>query len=216
MKRSVDLSLYLVTRRDSLEIEEFLTIIHASLQGGVTAVQLREKEASAREIINLSKRLQLFLKPLGIPLIINDRVDIAHVVGADGVHLGQSDLSVAEARIILGKKAIIGLSVESLKQARTAIEEDVDYLAASPIFCTKTKTDCGEPWGLNGLKQLCMTSKYPVIAIGGINETNVKEVIECGVAGIALVSAIFDSFCPRTAAHTMINRMKGNAKSTTL
>lgn len=209
MKHPVDLSLYLVTRRDSLGIEEFLTIIRASVNGGVTAVQLREKDASAREIINLGKRLLLLLKPLGIPLIINDRVDIAHILGADGVHLGQSDLSVAEARKILDKKAIVGLSVESLKQARTALEEDVDYLAASPLFCTKTKTDCGEPWGLHGLKQLCTTSKYPVIAIGGINETNVKEVMDCGAAGVALASAIFDSSCPRTVACAMITRMKG-------
>jgi thiamine-phosphate pyrophosphorylase len=211
MKRSIDLSLYLVTRRDSLGIEEFLTIIRAAVNGGVTIVQLREKDASAREIINLGKRLLLLLKPLGIPLIINDRVDIVHAVGADGVHLGQSDLNVVEARAILGKKAIIGISIESLKQAETAIEEDVDYLAASPIFHTKTKMDCAEPWGLSGLKQLCITSEYPVVAIGGINETNVKQVMNCGVAGVALVSAIFDSSCPQTAARTMISRMKGYA-----
>lgn len=162
MKRSIDLSLYLVTRRDSLGIEEFLTIIRAAVNGGVTVVQLREKDASAREIINLGKRLLLLLKPLGIPLIINDRVDIAYAVGADGVHLGQSDLNVAEAREILGKKAIIGISIESLQQAATAIGKDVDYLAASPIFHTKTKTDCAEPWGLSGLKQLCITSEYPL------------------------------------------------------
>lgn len=206
MKRSIDLSLYLVTRRDALGIEEFLTIISAAVDGGVTVVQLREKNASAREIISLGKRLMLLLKPLGVPLIINDRVDIAHALRADGVHLGQSDLNVAEARSILGKKALIGISVESLQQA-TAIEEDVDYLAAN-IFHTKTKTDSAQPWGLNGLKQLCITSEYPVIAIGGINETNVRDVMECGAAGVALVSAIFDASCPKTAAQTMIRRMK--------
>jgi thiamine-phosphate pyrophosphorylase len=153
----------------------------------------------------------LLLKPLGIPLIINDRVDIAHAIGADGVHLGQSDLNVVEARAILGKKAIIGISIESLKQAEAAIEEDVNYLAASPIFPTKTKTDCGEPWGLDGLKQLCTISEYPVVAIGGINETNVKQVMDCGAAGVALVSAIFDSSCPQTSSQTMISRMSGNA-----
>jgi thiamine-phosphate pyrophosphorylase len=211
MKRSIDLSLYLVTRRDSMEIEEFLTTIHAAVNGGVTVVQLREKNTSARETIDLGKRLMLLLKPLGISLIINDRVDIAHAVGADGVHLGQSDLNVAEARAILGKKAIIGVSVESLQQAEIAIEEDVDYLAASPIFHTKTKTDCAEPWGLNGLKQLCITSEYPVVAIGGINETNVREVMDCGAAGVALVSAIFDASCPKTAARTILHRMKGYA-----
>lgn len=211
MKRSMDLSLYLVTRRGSLGIEEFLTIIHAAVSGGVTVVQLREKEASAREIISLGKRLIVLLKPLGIPLIINDRVDVAHAIGADGVHLGQSDLNVAEARAILGKKAMIGISVESLQQSEKAIVEDVDYLAASPIFHTKTKTDCAEPWGLNGLKQLCIATEYPVVAIGGINETNVREVMDCGAAGVALVSSIFDASCPKTAARTMIQRMMNYA-----
>lgn len=207
MKHIIDLSLYLVTRREGLGLEEFLSIILASVEGGVKAVQLREKETSARELISLGKRLLILLKPLGIPLIINDRVDIAHAVGADGVHLGQSDLSVAEARTILGKKAIIGLSVETLEQAEIAFKEDVDYLAASPIFHTHSKTDCGKPWGLNGLKQLCTISKCPVIAIGGINETNVEQIMDCGAAGVALVSAIFDATCPKKAAHTIIKRM---------
>lgn len=207
MKRSVDLSLYLVTRRDSLGLEKFLSIIRDAIEGGVTVVQLREKNASAREVIHLGKKLLLLLRPLGIPLIINDRVDVAHAIGADGIHLGQTDLSVAEARAILGKQAIVGLSVESLHQAETAMQEDVDYLAASPLFHTKTKTDCGEPWGLDGLKHLCTISKYPVIAIGGVNETNVKEVMGSGAAGVALVSAVFDSPCPRSAAR----RMRGYA-----
>ncbi len=208
MKRLVDLSLYLVTSREALELEDFFNIIRASIDGGVRIVQLREKEASAREMIIIGKRLLSLLKPLGIPLIINDRVDVAHAIGADGVHLGQSDLRVAEARAILGGKAIIGLSVESLEQAVAAIEEDVDYLAASPIFRTKTKADCSEPWGLNGLKQLCAVSNHPVIAIGGIDETNAKQIIECGAVGVAVVSAIFNASCPKTAALTMINRMK--------
>jgi thiamine-phosphate pyrophosphorylase len=211
MKRSIDLSLYLVTRREALGIEEFLSVIHAAVNGGVTVVQLREKEASARETIHLGKKLIMLLKPLGVPLIINDRVDIAHAIGADGVHLGQSDLSVSEARAILGKKAMIGISVESLQQAQNAMVEDLDYLAASPIFHTKTKTDCAEPWGLNGLKQLCTATKYPVVAIGGINETNVRDVMDCGASGVALVSAIFDAACPRSAARTVIQRMKKDA-----
>jgi len=205
MKCPIDLSLYLVTNRKALEFEDFFNIIRASINGGVRIVQLREKDSSARDMIIIGKKLLSILKPLGIPLIINDRVDVAHAVGADGVHLGQSDLRVGEARAILGKKAIIGLSVESLAKATVAIEEDVDYLAASPIFHTKTKADCGEPWGLDGLKQLCAVSKHPVIAIGGIDETNAKQIIECGAAGIAVVSAIFNASCPKNAALRMIH-----------
>lgn len=207
MKPFVDLSLYLVTHRESLSLDDFFQIIRASVEGGVTIVQLREKEASAREMITIGKKLLLLLKPYGIPLIINDRVDVAHAIGADGIHLGQSDLNVKEARAILGEKAIIGLSVESIEQAKAAVEEDVDYLAASPLFHTNTKTNCSAPWGLNGLKQLCEISNIPVIAIGGINETNVEQVIQCGAVGVALVSAIFNSPNPYGAASMMSKRI---------
>lgn len=196
-----DLSLYLVTHRGSRDLESFFKIIIAAVEGGVTLVQLREKECSAREMIDIGKKLLHLLRPLKIPLIINDRVDVAHVLQADGVHLGQSDLAVSEARAILGPQAIIGLSVESLEQARNAVIENVDYLAASPLFETKTKTDCTQPWGLQSLKELCSLSKHPIVAIGGINETNVMQVKECGVNGVAVVSAIFDAPCPKTAAH---------------
>lgn len=208
MKHFIDFSLYLVTNRKTLELENFFNIIRASIDGGVKIVQLREKNSSAREMITIGKRLLSVLKPLGIPLIINDRVDVAHAIGSDGVHLGQSDLKVEEARAILGEKAIIGLSVESLEQASEAMEEDVDYLAASPIFLTKTKTNCAKPWDLDGLKQLCAISKHPVVAIGGIDATNAQQIIRCGAAGVAVVSAIFNASCPKSAALKILKRMK--------
>lgn len=208
MKQSIDLSLCLVTHRGTLQLDEFFGIIRAAIDGGVTMVQLREKETSAREMISIGKKLLSFLKPMRIPLIINDRVDVAHAIAADGIHLGQSDLSVSEARAIIGENAMIGLSVESLEQANAASGEDVDYLSASPIFPTKSKVDCGEPWGLNGLKQLCAFSKHPVIAIGGIDASNAKDIVECGAAGIAVVSAIFSAPCPKTAASNIIKKMR--------
>lgn len=211
MKSPIDLSLYLVTNRGALTLEDFFRIISLSIEGGVKVIQLREKEASAHEMIAVGKRLRSLLKPLGIPLIINDRVDIAHAVNADGVHLGQSDLKVAEARAILGQQVIIGLSVETIEQAIAAADEDVDYLAASPVFLTKTKSDCERPWGLHGLQQLCSISRHPIVAIGGIDETNVEKVLECGVAGVAVVSAIFNAPCPKIAAIKITNRMKRNA-----
>lgn len=204
----MNLSLYLVTQRTSNDIDFFFKTILAAVEGGVTIVQLREKEISARDFIDIGKKLLCLLKPLNIPLIINDRVDIAHSIRADGVHLGQSDLSVSEARAILGKQAFIGLSVENLDQAKTVLKEDVDYLAVSPLFHTKTKTDCSTPWGLQGLKELCTLSKHPVIAIGGINETNAKQVIECGAQGVAVVSAIFNAPCPKTAARRIKNALE--------
>ncbi len=132
-----------------------------------------------------------FLKPLGIPLIINDRVDVAHAINADGVHLGQSDLKVSEARAILGQKVIIGLSVETIEEVMVAADEDVDYLAASPVFLTKTKSDYERPWGLHGLQHLCSISRHPIVAIGGIDETKVEKVLECGVEGVAVCFCYF-------------------------
>jgi thiamine-phosphate pyrophosphorylase len=199
--------LYLVTRRDKLELDQFFNIILKSIEGGVKMVQLREKETSSHEVITLGKRLQALLRPLKVPLIMNDRVDIAHEIGADGVHLGQSDVKVSEARKKLGQQAIIGLSVETMDQVLEAQELAVDYLAASPVFATRTKGDCGIPWGLQGLKQACSISRHPVIAIGGVDEGNVEQILECGAVGVAVVSAIFDAPCPKAAALTIINKM---------
>lgn len=207
MKRPIDLSLYLVTTRNR-GFTDFFQIIRQAIAGGVTVVQLREKDASDDEVIELGKALQSLLKPLAIPLIINDRVEIAHRLRADGVHLGQSDLKASEARAMLGKDAIIGLSVETLDQAKAAQQEDVDYLAASPVFPTRTKTDCSKPWGLQDLKTLCSISRFPVVAIGGITESNVQTVLACGVNGVAIVSPIFNALCPETAARTLIQKMR--------
>lgn len=193
--------LYLVTDQRNLTEEQFLHIVQEAIKGGVKMVQLREKEASARTLMGLGKKLLAILRPQNIPLIINDRVDVAHALQADGVHLGQSDLPVAEARTILGPKALIGLSVETLEQNW----EGADYLAASPIFATATKRDHAPPWGLDGLRQLCTVSQKPVFAIGGINETNIGEVRSAGAAGVAVVSAIFQAPCPQTAARRLIH-----------
>ncbi|MFI5344419.1 MAG: thiamine phosphate synthase [Chlamydiales bacterium] len=207
MKNSIDFSLYLVTHRGSLPFDDLLRIILQSIEGGVKIVQLREKEITSDEMIALGKKLLSFLRPRGIPLIINDRIDVAYEINADGVHLGQSDVNVDAARLILGEQAIIGLSVETIDQWIDAEKQDVDYLAASPVFFTKTKQNCSTPWGLDGLKHLCSISHHPIIAIGGIDETNVVQVTECGVAGVAVVSAIFNAPCPKTAAKAISNKL---------
>lgn len=182
-------------------VDELLKVVQG---GGVTHVQLRDKHASDRALTQVARHLCSLLK---VPLIMNDRVDVALVVGADGVHLGQSDLKVSDARTVLGKQALIGLSVETLEQAQAAALEDVDYLAASPVFPSKTKLDCGIPWGLEGLKQLCLASSHPIVAIGGIDETNVADVLEFGATGIAIASAVLNAPCPQMAASQIKNRM---------
>lgn len=208
MNQPIDLSLYLVTHRGSLPLEAFFRIILQSIESGVKIVQLREKEASARELISIGKQLQELLKPFGIPLIVNDRVDVAYAIQANGIHLGQSDLSVAEARAILGEEAIIGLSVETIEQVKASSDQKVDYIAASPVFSSKTKTDCHKPWGLEGLKQICAISTHPIVAIGGVALTNVNDILDCGVSGVAVVSSIFNSSCPKTAAMNLSKRIR--------
>lgn len=208
MKSPIDLSLYLVTHCEGITENEFLRRIREAIDGGVKIVQLREKEASDAEVIELGSKLLQMLKPFNIPLIINDRITVALALGAEGVHLGQSDRKVAEARAILGNEAIIGLSVESIEQAYLANHEDVDYIAVGPVFSTQTKLDCITPCGLEELKSYHNASKHPIVAIGGIDETKVQSVMESGATGIAVSSAILNSKCSKTAAIKMLHHLQ--------
>ena len=204
--KKVDYSFYLVTRPAPFEMME--RVVRMAVEGGVTIVQLRAKESEARQIIEEGQKLLAILKPLGIPLIINDRVDIAHAIQADGVHLGQSDLTVEAARKILVRESIIGLSVETMEHALLAEEQEVDYIAASPVLPTSTKINCAPHWGLDKLKELCNLTSHPVIAIGGIKNTNIEDIGNCGVSGFALVSALFDSPDPKHAAEKLAEQIR--------
>jgi thiamine-phosphate pyrophosphorylase len=186
-------------------------IVEAAVRGGVSAVQLREKSCSTQEYIETARRIKRVLKPFGVPLIINDRVEVALEVGAAGVHLGQGDMPPAEARKLLGPDAVIGLSVETPEQVDKADDWDVDYLGVSPIFPTPTKTDLATAWGLQGLRPLRSRSRHQLIAIGGINSSNAAEVMEAGADGIAVVSAICSAPDPEAAARelrTIVNRCR--------
>jgi thiamine-phosphate pyrophosphorylase len=184
-----------------------LDIVCAAVRGGVTCVQLREKTCSTREFIAEALAIRGFLKSRGIPLIINDRVDVALAVGADGVHLGQSDMPLAMARSILGRSQIIGVSVESPSDAAEAEKGGADYLGVSPIFATATKTDTAAPLGLEGLRAIRRTVKLPLIAIGGLSPGNAAEVIASGADGVAVVSAIVGAADPELAAREMARRI---------
>ena len=184
------LKLYLVTDRDLSLGRSLEEVVSEAVKGGVTIVQLREKEASTGEFIALARRLMSILKPLGIPLIINDRVDVALAVDADGVHIGQSDMTYADARRLLGPDKIIGLSVECLEDLEAANALDVDYVGISPVYGTPTKTDTAEPFGLEGLRRAVEMSIHPTVAIGGMNAATIGEVMEAGADGVAVVSAI--------------------------
>lgn len=194
------LRLYLVTDRIAAGNRSLEDIVEEAVRGGVTMVQLREKQLCTRDFIKEARRLRLLLKPLGIPLIINDRVDVALASDADGVHLGQSDMPYADAMAILGPDKIIGLSVENQLQVLEANILDVDYIGVSPVFSTPTKTDTAPAFGLDGLTQAVSASVHPVVAIGGINRNNASAVMRAGADGIAVVSAIMAAESPEKAA----------------
>ena len=184
------LKLYLVTDRGLSAGRTLEEVVAKAAEGGVTMVQLREKEATTREFIELAKRVKATLAPYNIPLIINDRIDVALAANADGVHIGQSDMPYSEARRLLGHNKIIGLSVENMEDLHRANSLDVDYIGISPVFATPTKTDTATPFGIDGLKSVVQQSIHPTVAIGGMNRTTAAEVMATGCDGIAVVSAI--------------------------
>ena len=184
------LKLYLVTDRNLSLGRDLEEVVSEAVKGGVTIVQLREKDTSTGEFVALARKLMALLKPLGIPLIINDRVDVALAADADGVHIGQSDMPYEIARKLLGPDKIIGLSVESFEDIEAANELDVDYIGISHVYGTPTKTDTAEPFGLEGLRKAVRMSAHPTVAIGGMNKDTIADVIATGADGVAVVSAI--------------------------
>lgn len=163
-------------------------------------VQLRSKSASTSQLIALAQKIKKITEQSKIPLIINDRVDVALAIQASGVHLGQSDMPAEYARNILGDQALIGLSVSTSEQAKMANHLPVDYLGAGPVFETQTKKKSDSFLSLEDLTQICESSCYPVIGIGGISRLNTASVKKTGVQGIAVVSAICSSPDPQDAA----------------
>ena len=203
MKIPFDLSLYLVTDRPLSGGRDMAWIVREAAAGGVTMVQLREKECSTAEFIALARELKIALQPLGIPLIINDRVDVALAVDADGVHIGQSDMPYETARALLGEEKIIGLSVETMEEVVAANALDVDYIGISPVYATPTKTDTLTPFGLEGIEEVMRLSRHRCVAIGGMNRDTIGEVIARGVEGVAVVSAIVAAKSPREASEEL-------------
>ena len=210
-----DLSLYLVTDRPLAQGRDISWIVREAVAGGVTMVQLREKDCSTGEFIALAKELKSVLHPLGIPLIINDRIDVALAVDADGVHIGQSDMPYAMARQLLGPDKIIGLSVETLDEVIAANALDVDYIGISPVYATPTKTDTLPPFGLEGVAEVLRLSRHRCVAIGGMNRDTIGEVIARGVEGAAVVSAIVAADSPRCASEELAAIIKRNKISNT-
>jgi thiamine-phosphate pyrophosphorylase len=168
-------------------------VVRRAVAAGVTMVQYRDKDISTRRMIEKARLLMDICRPAGVALIVNDRVDVAVAAGADGVHLGQDDMELADARRIAGDNAIIGISVTTVEEAREAEADGADYIGANGVFPTGTKTDLGEPLGLKGVSRLASATDLPLAAIGGINADNAADVIAAGADGVAVVSYIVSS-----------------------
>ncbi|HSV57128.1 MAG TPA: thiamine phosphate synthase [Magnetospirillaceae bacterium] len=196
--------LYLVTDEALCLGRSVEEVAVAAVRGGASMVQLREKELPTRRFVERAKRIFELLAPYRVPLIINDRVDVALASGAHGVHLGQGDMPFSEARRILGHGAIIGLSVETMAQVEEANRLDAAYLGISPVFRTPTKTDTGDGWGIEGISAIRRSTRHCLAAIGGLNADNAKAVIDSGADMIAVVAAVCSADDPEAAARGLV------------
>lgn len=195
----VDLGLYLVTDPDLAGERSLIDVVDRACAGGVGLVQLRDKRAEARDLLDLARALKTLLEPRDVPLVVNDRVDVAAAAGV-GCHIGQSDLPPEAARAILGKEAIIGLSIDRIEQVAAADAGCLDYVAHGPFAATGTKSDAGKPVGVDGIERVRGLTDLPLVAIGGIDATNTAEAIRAGADGVAVVSAIMAAHDPKAAA----------------
>ena len=195
--------LYLVTDRGLCGGRPLEDVVLLAVRGGAACVQLREKDISTRLFVEEATRIKALLAPFRVPLIINDRVDVALAAGADGVHVGQDDMPYALARRLMGPGAIIGLSVETWADVEKAQDLDADYLGVSPVFETPTKTDTKGSWGLDGLAKIRTRLRHPLVGIGGLNSANAADAILAGADGVAVVSAVCAAPDPYKAAQEL-------------
>lgn len=203
----IDYSTYLVTDTDMCPREKLIDVVGGAIRGGVTLIQLREKEISTREFYNEAVLLKELCKKNGVPLIINDRLDIALAVDADGIHVGQSDMPIEVIRRILGRDKIIGLSAGNVHDAEEAVKGGADYLGVGAVFRTATKKDANDV-GIEMLEKVRAAVKIPIVGIGGINSNNIEKLYGTGIDGVAVVSCIMASDDPYNAAKQLAEKVK--------
>ena len=205
-KADIDYTLYLCTDRNLMKTETLAETVEQAILGGCSVVQLREKECDTKEFFQLAKGIKQVTDKYNIPLIINDRIDIMLAVDAAGVHLGQEDMPVKEARRIIGENKIIGVSAHNLEEAKKAWEEGADYLGVGAIFGTKTKKNTVDT-SIETLKEICHTVKIPVVAIGGIGLSNIYQLNGSGISGVAVVSAIMAAENVKEVAAELVRKI---------
>ena len=203
MAADLDLDLYLVTDTGMCAERGVVETVRSAVRGGVTVVQVRDPDASARELYELVLRVREVVAGTRVPVLVNDRLDVALAAGADGVHLGQSDLPVRRARALAGPDFLVGWSVSDaaeLDAANSLPPGAVDYLGLGPVLGTPTKPEAAAPTGVEGLRQLVAASRLPSVAIGGVHADNAREVLDTGVDGLCVVSEICAAEDPESAA----------------
>lgn len=212
MRPSFDLSLYLVAGRPALVGKDFLETVRAAVEGGVTIVQIRDPQAETQDLIADTRALKEMLKPYRVPLIVNDRIDVAKAAGADGVHLGQDDMRAKKARRELGENFIIGLSVGNPEEFERSKDDlpFVDYLGVGPVRATGTKADAGDAIGAEGLAKIRALTALPIVGIGGLGLGDATAVIKAGAQGIAVVSAICGADDAKAAAYGLLEEISSS------
>jgi thiamine-phosphate pyrophosphorylase len=200
--KNIDLSLYLVTD-NSDDVEKFLKTIEEAIKGGVTVVQIREKTADTLDFYNLALKVKEITTKHNVPLIINDRVDIALAIDADGVHVGQSDMPGDVTRKLIGEDKILGISAATIDEAKKAQKDGADYIGTGAVFPTSTKDDA-ESVTKDELTEIVKSIDIPVVAIGGINLENASQLTDTGIAGLSVVSAIMSSDNPKKSSQELL------------
>ena len=201
--KNIDLSLYLVTDKSD-DVEKFLNTIEEAIKGGVTVVQIREKTAETFDFYNVALQVKEITTKYNVPLIINDRVDVALAIDADGVHVGQSDMPCDVTRKLIGEDKILGVSAATIDEARKAEEDGADYIGTGAVFPTATKDDAPSITKQD-LKDVVDSISIPVVAIGGITLENASQLKDTGIAGLSVVSAIMSAENPKKASQDLLN-----------
>lgn len=208
MKSILDFRLYLITDRHRTGDRPLIDVVKAALDGGVRAIQLREKDLSSLELCRLATEMRQLTSQYSAKLIINDRIDIANAVEADGIHLGINGIPIRTAHQLLGNDKIIAYSAHAIDEALQAEADGADFVTFSPVYHTPSKSSFGPPCGITKLQEAVMKLKIPVIALGGINIENLTATLSTKVAGIALISAIIAAPDPRSASVSLLKKIE--------
>ncbi|WP_411337948.1 thiamine phosphate synthase [Ruminococcus gauvreauii] len=206
-KQNIDYTLYLCTDRELMSTETLEEAVEKAIKGGCTVVQLREKHCSSREFYQAAMNIREITRKYQVPLIINDRVDIALAIDADGVHVGQSDLPASVVRSIIGEDKIVGVSAAKVSEAEQAVKDGADYLGVGAMFPTDTKTDA-RPVTMEELRAIRSAADVPIVVIGGINQKTVHHFKDTGIDGLAVVSAVIAAEDIEQAAREMVSKFR--------